>query len=52
MVIIINNTHFNCSSAFQSGVRDKTNIYYKTSLGVIFGVKKYAERLEKIAERK
>lgn len=34
------------------GVRDQTKMYYKTSLGVIFGVKKYADRLSKIAERK
>lgn len=36
----------------KNGVRDRTDITYKTSIGVIFGVKKYAERLEKIAEKK
>ena len=39
-------------NCFQNGVRDRTDITYKTSIGVIFGVKKYAERLEKIAEKK
>ncbi|XP_060582923.1 sulfide:quinone oxidoreductase, mitochondrial-like [Ruditapes philippinarum] len=34
------------------GVRDKTKIMFNTSLGVIFGVKKYAERLLKIIDRK
>ena len=32
----------------QNGVRGKTNITFNTSLGVIFGVKKYAERLLKV----
>lgn len=36
----------------QHGIRDKTDITYNTALGVIFGVKKYAERLLKIVERK
>ncbi|KAL4237657.1 hypothetical protein ACF0H5_002371 [Mactra antiquata] len=34
------------------GVRDKTTMLYNTSLGVIFGVKKYAERLLKVVDRK
>ncbi|XP_060582922.1 sulfide:quinone oxidoreductase, mitochondrial-like [Ruditapes philippinarum] len=34
------------------GVRDKTEILYNTSLGVIFGVKKYAESLLKVVEKK
>ncbi|KAL4237534.1 hypothetical protein ACF0H5_002248 [Mactra antiquata] len=34
------------------GVRDKTDIYYQTSLPKIFGVPKYAERLAKVADRK
>ncbi|KAH9502169.1 hypothetical protein Btru_070302 [Bulinus truncatus] len=33
-------------------VRDKTNVIYNTSLGVIFGVKKYAEALEKVVEKR
>ena len=37
---------------FQSGVRKDINILYNTSLGVIFGIKKYAERLMKVAEEK
>ena len=36
----------------QSGVRDNATIMYNTSLGVIFGVKKYAEGLLKVVERK
>ena len=37
---------------FQTGVRDKTNIIYKTSLATIFGVKKYANSLMKVVEKK
>lgn len=36
----------------QNGVRDKTTITYNTPLGVIFGVKKYADSLMKVVERK
>ena len=36
----------------QSGARDNATIMFNTSLGVIFGVKKYAERLLKVVERK
>ena len=36
----------------QSGARDNATIMYNTSLGVIFGVKKYAEGLLKVVERK
>jgi len=36
----------------QSGVRDKTKILYNTSLGVIFGVKKYADSLMPVVKRK
>lgn len=36
----------------KNGVRDRTTVIYNTSLGVIFGVKKYAERLLKVVERK
>ncbi|KAH3853129.1 hypothetical protein DPMN_095651, partial [Dreissena polymorpha] len=34
------------------GVRDKTKVMYNSALGVIFGVKKYAERLLTVVERK
>ena len=37
-----------CSCGLQAGVRDRTTITYNTALGVIFGVKKYAERLLKV----
>lgn len=36
----------------QHGIRDKTEILYNTSLGVIFGVKKYAARLMEIVKKK
>ncbi len=36
----------------QSGVRDNATIMYNTSLGVIFGVKKYAERLLEVVKKK
>ena len=36
----------------QHGVREGSTISYNTSLGVIFGVKKYAQRLLKVVERK
>nr|ABV22505.1 sulfide:quinone oxidoreductase [Arenicola marina] len=36
----------------QSGKRDKTNVIYNTSLGVVFGVKKYAEALTKIVQER
>ncbi|XP_067654101.1 sulfide:quinone oxidoreductase, mitochondrial-like [Haliotis asinina] len=36
----------------KAGKRDKTNIIYNTSLGVIFGVKKYAERLMDIVKNR
>lgn len=36
----------------QSGVRDNATIMYNTSLGVIFGVKKYADGLLKVVKRK
>ena len=35
-------------SLTQSGVRDKTTITFNSAIGVIFGVKKYAERLMKV----
>ncbi|KAK2712155.1 sulfide:quinone oxidoreductase, mitochondrial-like isoform X1 [Artemia franciscana] len=34
------------------GVRDKANIYFNTSLGALFGVKKYADALWKIVEER
>lgn len=37
---------------FQNGVRDKVTVLYNTALGVIFGVKKYAERLLKVVEKR
>lgn len=36
----------------QAGVRDNATIMYNTSLGVIFGVKKYAERLLEVVKKK
>lgn len=36
----------------QGGVRDNATIMYNTSLGVIFGVKKYAERLLEVVKKK
>lgn len=36
----------------QNGKRDKANIIYNTSLPVIFGVKKYADALWKVCEKK
>ena len=36
----------------QHGVRDNANIVYSSALGVIFGVKKYANELMKVIERK
>ena len=38
--------------SIQSGVRDKTKVMYNSALGVIFGVKKYANSLWKVIERK
>ncbi|KAK0055769.1 sulfide:quinone oxidoreductase mitochondrial [Biomphalaria pfeifferi] len=35
-----------------TGVRDKTNVIYNSSLGVIFGVKKYADALQKVVEKR
>jgi sulfide:quinone oxidoreductase len=43
--IIVNDT-------LQSGVRDKTHITYNSAIGVIFGVKKYANELLKVVDRK
>ena len=34
----------------QQGIRDRTNVMYNTALGVIFGVKKYADSLLKVVE--
>ena len=36
----------------QEGVRENATIMYNTALGVIFGVKKYANELLKVVERK
>lgn len=36
----------------KNGVRDKVTVLYNTALGVIFGVKKYAERLMKVVEKR
>lgn len=36
----------------QHGVRDRTDIMYNSALGVIFAVKKYAEQLLKVVDRK
>lgn len=36
----------------KEGIRDKANIMYNSALGVIFGVKKYADALWKVVERK
>ena len=36
----------------KAGVRDNCTIMYNTALGVIFGVKKYADRLLKVVARK
>lgn len=40
------------SFVIQIGVRDKTKITYCTSLGRVFGIKKYADALMKIVESK
>ena len=37
---------------FQNGVRDNIDITFKTSIGALFLVKKYATRLEKIVQEK
>ena len=37
---------------FQTQVRDKADITYKTSLDAIFLVKKYADALQKVVEKK
>ena len=42
------NIYYYYVNFLQNGVRGKTNITFNTSLGVIFGVKKYAERLLKV----
>ena len=39
-------------ASLQNGLRDKTTITYNTPLGVIFGVKKYADSLMKVVDRK
>lgn len=36
----------------QAGIRDRCDINYNTSLGVIFGVPKYAKCLQKVVEKK
>lgn len=36
----------------KSGVRDKTNIHYKLPVGEIFKVKKYAERLAQLCDKR
>ncbi|CAG2112854.1 unnamed protein product, partial [Medioppia subpectinata] len=36
----------------QHGIRDNINVTFNTALGVIFGVKKYAESLNKVIKRK
>ena len=36
----------------QAGVRDQSNVMYNSALAVIFGVKKYAQSLWKVVERK
>lgn len=41
-----------CSSTFQNGKREKATVMYNTSLGVIFGVKKYADELWKICRER
>lgn len=58
------NTPIKCSSAPQkicyladhhfrkSGVRDKSNIIFASAAGVIFGVKKYADALYRVIDRK
>lgn len=33
----------------QNNVRDKTNVTYNSAIGVIFGVKKYANQLLKVS---
>ncbi len=41
-----------CPLTLQHGIRDNTTVMYNTALGVIFGVKKYANSLLKVvAER-
>ena len=39
-------------SFFQTGKRSKANIIFNTSLGAIFGVKKYADALQKIIQER
>lgn len=39
-------------STAQSGVREQSTVLFNSALGVIFGVKKYAESLWKVVERK
>ena len=39
-------------ACLQHGLRDKSTITYNTPLGVIFGVKKYADSLMKVVQRK
>ena len=36
----------------QQGVRENANIIYNSALGVIFGVKKYADELLKVIDKK
>ena len=43
---------FLCFSFFQTGKRPKANIIFNTSLGAIFGVKKYADALQKIIQER
>ena len=43
---------FLCFSSFQTGKRPKANIMFNTSLGAIFGVKKYADALQKIIQER
>ena len=44
--LVLSSTH---SIALQNGVREKGKVIYNTALGVIFGVKKYAEELLKVS---
>ena len=37
---------------FQMGKRDKAEVHYITSLGAVFGIKKYAEALMKVVNER
>ena len=41
-----------CLFPLQHGVRDKTTVMYNSALGVIFGVKKYADALMKVIRKR